>query len=123
MKRLLVTDDEDVLRMLIVDTLEDEGYEIDEATDGEEALNMYEEQHYDLLILDYMMPRMTGLEVLKKVREKPSNHTHQKILMLTAKGQATDKQEMFENGADSILIKPFSPLELIDTVKNLIKVD
>ncbi|GAE25428.1 response regulator receiver [Halalkalibacter wakoensis JCM 9140] len=121
MKRILVTDDEDVLRMLIVDTLEDEGYEIDEAGDGEEAMEMYNQKQYDLLILDYMMPNMTGLEVLKKIRESATTATHQKILMLTAKGQAQDKQEMLDSGADSILIKPFSPIELIDLVNDLVK--
>lgn len=121
MKRLLVTDDEEVLRMLIVDTLEDEGYEINEACDGEEALQMQAEDDYDLVILDYMMPKMTGIEVLKKIRESSSNEHYQKVLMLTAKGQTEDKQEMCNSGADAILIKPFSPLELIEIVNDLIE--
>ncbi|GAE33539.1 response regulator transcription factor [Halalkalibacter akibai] len=119
MNKLLVTDDEEILRMLIVDTLEDEGFDIDEASDGEEALSFLEQKEYALLILDYMMPKLTGLDVLKKVRANPVT-SNQKVLMLTAKGQAQDKQEMLDNGADSILIKPFSPKELVETVKDLI---
>jgi DNA-binding response OmpR family regulator len=119
MKKLLVTDDEDVLRMLIVDTLEDEDFEIDEACDGKEALELLEKNEYALLILDYMMPNLTGLDVLKKVRGNPLL-SKQRVLMLTAKGQVQDKQEMLDNAADSILIKPFSPMELIDTVHDLL---
>jgi len=119
LNKLLVTDDEEILRMLIVDTLEDEGFDIDEASDGEEALSFLEQKEYALLILDYMMPKLTGLDVLKKVRANPVT-SNQKVLMLTAKGQAQDKQEMLDNGADSILIKPFSPKELVETVKDLI---
>ncbi|WP_390185884.1 response regulator transcription factor [Halalkalibacter alkalisediminis] len=66
------------------------------------------------------MPKLTGLEVLKKVRKNPSS-SHQKVLMLTAKGQAQDKQDMLDSGADSNLIKPFNPMELIDTVRDLLK--
>lgn len=118
MKRILVTDDEEVLRMLIVDTLEEEEYEIDEAANGEEALELLEKNNYELLILDYMMPQMTGIEVLQEIRQR-IELKHQKVLMLTAKSQAKDKEEMLNSGADSILTKPFSPLELLDTVEEL----
>ena len=68
LKRILLAEDEEVLRMLIVDTLEDEDYTVDEAADGSEAIDFLQNHHYDLVILDYMMPVYTGLEIIEKVR-------------------------------------------------------
>ncbi|MCM3216210.1 response regulator transcription factor [Niallia taxi] len=122
MKRILLAEDEDVLRMLIVDTLEDEDYTVDEAPDGEEALQLIEKHDYDLIILDYMMPIMTGLEVIQKVRANDAKK-HLKILMLSAKNQASEQNYILEVGADYFMAKPFSPLALLDKVGDILDED
>lgn len=71
MAKILIAEDEEVLRMLMVDTLEDEGHELDEAADGREAVDHIMENDYDLILLDYMMPLLTGLEVIERVRNSP----------------------------------------------------
>ncbi|OLS38217.1 response regulator [Alkalihalophilus pseudofirmus] len=118
MKKILVVDDEEILRMLICDTLEDLGYEIDEAEDGHEALKKVELQSYDLMVLDYMMPNVTGIEVIERL----SKETKKKlpILMLTAKAQAADRKVVLEKGADYFMSKPFSPSELASVVEEIL---
>lgn len=118
MKRILLAEDEEVLRMLIVDTLEDE-YLVDEAQDGEEAFQLINKNQYDLLILDYMMPIMTGLEVIEKVRVDKEKE-HLKIMMLSAKSQASEQQAIIEAGADYFMAKPFSPLDLLEKVGEIL---
>lgn len=122
MKKILLAEDEDVLRMLIMDTLEDEGYEIDEASDGGEAETFSASMEYDLILLDYMMPVKTGLEVIKTIRINETNRDT-KIMMLTAKSQKTDEKTILEAGADYFLSKPFSPLLLVETVKEILNPD
>lgn len=112
MKRILLAEDEEVLRMLVVDTLEEYDYIIDEATDGGEALEYIQSNHYDLMILDYMMPVYTGLELIEKIRELEKNKEHTKILMLSAKSQMDEQEKVLKAGADYFMAKPFSPLEL-----------
>jgi CheY-like chemotaxis protein len=119
MARILLAEDEDVLRMLVLDTLEDEGYTIDEATDGDEAYQKIMNTEYDLVLLDYMMPGMTGIEVIEKVRQHPDKQ-HLKIMMLTAKSQQSDRERAEEIGANYFFSKPFSPLELIDVVGGIL---
>ncbi|MEK3989058.1 response regulator transcription factor [Robertmurraya sp. FSL R5-0851] len=109
MKRILLAEDEEVLRMLVVDTLEEEDYEVDEAADGTEAVQLFEENSYDLLVLDYMMPGLTGLEVIDHVRQKDKDV---KILMLSAKSQQYEQEKVIEAGANYFMAKPFSPMEL-----------
>lgn len=100
-----------------MDTLEDEHYQVDEAADGKEALQCIEENEYDLLILDYMMPMMTGLEVIEKVRETDKRI---KILMLSAKSQQSEQEKVMEAGADFFMAKPFSPVQLLEKVKEIL---
>ncbi|MCA0988600.1 response regulator transcription factor [Guptibacillus algicola] len=116
--RILVADDEEILRMLIVDTLEDNGYEIDEAEDGREALNLINTHTYDLVLLDYMMPEMTGLEVIETVRAAGKEDV--KIMMLTAKAQKKDEEIAKDAGADYFISKPFSPMNLLETVEAIL---
>lgn len=116
MKKILVADDEDILRILIADTLEDD-FEIEEAEDGKEALEKIRENDYDLIILDYMMPYLTGLEVLEQVR-KEGNDT--RVLMLTAKAQDADREQAIQKGADFFMSKPFSPMDLLGLVEKIL---
>jgi two-component system, OmpR family, phosphate regulon response regulator PhoB len=122
MKKILLAEDEDVLRMLIMDTLEDEGYDIDEASDGGEAESFADSVKYDLILLDYMMPVRTGLEVIGSIRKSELNAST-KIMMLTAKSQKSDENTILEAGADHFLSKPFSPMFLADKVKEILSED
>ena len=116
MKKILVADDEDILRILIADTLEDD-FEIEEAEDGKEALQKIRENEYDLIILDYMMPYLTGLEVLEEVRKDQNNTL---VLMLTAKAQDADREKAMLKGANYFMSKPFSPMELLELVEKIL---
>lgn len=117
MGKILLAEDEEVLRMLIVDTLDDGDFEVDEAADGQVALDLFFKNDYDLLIVDYMMPGLTGLEVIQKVRETNSSV---KILMLSAKSQEFEKKKVLEAGADFFMAKPFSPLQLLEKVEEIL---
>lgn len=118
MRRILVVDDEEILRMLICDTLESFGFEIHEATDGEEALVKMNSNDYDLVILDYMMPQLTGLEVLEQLTTEYKEKAT--IVMLTAKAQKSDQQIALEKGANYFISKPFSPIKLKAFVEELV---
>lgn len=119
MAKLLVAEDESALRMLLSDTLEDEGYETELACDGEEALNMILSGAYDLVILDNMMPKLTGYEVIEKVRNLPGKE-RVKILMLTAKSQQTERDKVLLAGADDFMSKPFSPFALVEKIGEML---
>ena len=119
MTRILLAEDEDVLRMLIVDTLEDEGFQIDEATDGEEAVELAQLSKYDLILLDYMMPGKTGLEVIQTIRENEMNK-QTNVMMLTAKSQQSDQKAAMDAGANYFFTKPFSPMELAEKVREIV---
>ena len=116
MKRILLAEDEEVLRMLVVDTLEDEDYKVDEAADGMEAVQLLESNTYDLIILDYMMPGYTGLEIIEKIQSSEIKNQG-KILMLSAKSQQFEQERILEAGADYFMSKPFSPLKLIEKIE------
>ncbi|AZB44194.1 response regulator [Bacillus sp. FJAT-42376] len=119
MARILLAEDEEILRMLVLDTLEDDGHEIDEAHDGEEALQKIKANEYDLIILDYMMPVYTGLEVMEMVRGL-AGKKHARILMLSAKSQASDQQAALQAGADYFMAKPFSPIQLSAKIEEIL---
>ena len=116
MKTLLLADDEANLRMLARITLDDPDYRILEAADGTTALTLARAEHPDLLVLDWMMPGLTGIEVARQLREDP-NTSGIPIIMLTAKGQASDKEQGQASDAYAYLVKPFSPLELLEKVE------
>ena len=114
-RSVLIVDDEQHIRLLIEQTLEellDEGVELYTASDGDEALAAIEAQSPDLVFLDVMMPRRNGLEVARAVRDELGKaDTH--IVLLTAKGQAVDREAGLAAGANRYLTKPFDPDELL----------
>ncbi|MCH4886698.1 response regulator transcription factor [Acidaminobacter sp. JC074] len=116
-KKLLVVDDEPVLLKGLKYSLEQENYEIDTAVDGEEAYDKAINETYDLIILDLMLPKMNGLEVCKKIREK----SMVPIIILTAKGEDSSKVLGLEYGADDYLTKPFNVLELKARIKAILR--
>ena len=116
---ILVCDDEAPLRALVRATLEDGGYEIAEARDGEEALRVARRVRPDLILLDAMMPGRSGFDVLRELRSNPGL-TSTRIVMLTASVQEADREAAAAGGADRFLAKPFSPLELDRLVRELL---
>ena len=119
MAKVLIADDEPALRFLITSTLEDEGYELLEASDGLQALDLILKEKPDLVILDVMMPGLTGYELCTRIR-KDTGLNHIIVIMLTAKGQEQDHQQSIQAGANLYMRKPFSPFELIDNVASLL---
>lgn len=120
MKTLLLADDEPNLRMLARITLEDPKYRIIEAADGASALELARVEHPDLLVLDWMMPGMSGIEVARSLRQDPATASIP-IIMLTSKGQEADKEQGRAVGAFAYLVKPFSPLELLEKVEQVLQ--
>ena len=115
--KILVVDDEKVIVKGIKFNLENDGYEVDVAYDGAEAVEMAQQTEYDLIILDIMMPKMDGLEACMHIRETSSVP----IIFLTAKVEDMDKLLGFENGADDYVTKPFNILELKARVRALLR--
>ncbi|PTY78646.1 DNA-binding response regulator [Heyndrickxia sporothermodurans] len=115
--KILVVDDEDRIRRLLKMYLERENYYIEEAGDGESALQMALEHDYDCILLDLMMPGKSGIEVCKELREKKATP----VIMLTAKGEEANRVEGFEVGTDDYIVKPFSPREVVLRVKALLR--
>ncbi len=115
-KLLLIEDDPDV-RALLATFIQDEGYELNMAFDGLEGLKAFMLNEPDLIILDYMLPKLNGLEVLKRIRET----SQIPILMLSARDQDVDKALGLEIGADDYLGKPFSLIELSARIKALLR--
>jgi DNA-binding response OmpR family regulator len=119
MKTILLADDEANLRLLVRITLDDPGYCILEAADGTSALELAQKERPDLLVLDWTMPGINGIDVAKVLRQHPAT-AHIPIIMLTAKGQETDKVQGHGVGANAYLVKPFSPLELLRKVQEVL---
>ncbi|TRX65820.1 response regulator transcription factor [Carboxylicivirga sp. M1479] len=118
MKRILVIEDEPDMQSGIKDNLEFEGYEVDTASDGKEGLQKILNDGFDLVLLDVMLPLMSGFDVCKKVRHE-NNETP--IIFLTAKGEEIDKVIGLESGGDDYLTKPFSLRELMARVKAVLR--
>lgn len=120
MKRVLIVEDQSDIRKLIRMTLEFEDYEIHEAADGAAGLRLARDLVPDLMLLDVMMPgEIDGLQVCQAVKTDPATRDV-KIVLLTARGQARDREAGDRAGADQYLVKPFSPLQLIDTIERLL---
>lgn len=117
MNPILVIDDEERIRHLVRMYLEREGYSVEEAENGREALDKFRKRDYSLLIIDLMMPEIDGWRVCREVRESSDIP----IIMLTARGEEFDRVLGFELGADDYLVKPFSTKELVARVKALLR--
>lgn len=115
--KILVVDDEARIRRLLKMYLERENYKIEEAENGDEAIDKALGDDYDLILLDLMMPGTDGIEVCRQVRDKKATP----IIMLTAKGEEANRVQGFEVGTDDYIVKPFSPREVVLRVKALLR--
>ena len=115
--KVLVVDDERIIVKGLRYSLQQEGYEVECAYDGEEAVNAIREKHFDIVLLDVMLPKLSGFEVLQQVRE----FSDVPIIMLTAKGDDMDKILGLDYGADDYVTKPFNPLEVKGRIKAIIR--
>ena len=116
-KRVLVVDDEKLIVKGIRFSLEQDDMHVDCAYDGEEALELAQENHYDIILLDLMLPKIDGLEVCQQIRE----FSNVPIVMLTAKGEDMDKIMGLEYGADDYITKPFNILEVKARIKAIMR--
>ena len=118
--RILVVEDDDALGTLLRYNLEREGYAVALATDGEEALIQAEEQLPDLVVLDWMLPRVSGIEVCRRLRQKPLSR-NVPIIMLTARGEESDRIRGLDTGADDYVVKPFAVTELSARIRAVLR--
>lgn len=118
--KVLVVDDSDVLRKITVYNLKKLGMEVEEAVDGVEGLEKMKTWRPDVVILDIMMPRMDGFTVLKEMKKDDSTRDIP-VIVLTAKGGQNDEQIAISLGAKRVMTKPFSPTQLLEEVKNVVK--
>lgn len=116
--RILLVEDEENIRAGIKLNLELEGYEVIEAEDGKKAINRFENEHFDLIVLDVMMPELNGFDVCEQIR---LTNTQVPILMLTAKAEPADRVAGLKKGANDYLPKPFVLEEFLLRVQNLIR--
>lgn len=115
--KVLVVDDERIIVKGLRFSLQQDGYEVDCAYDGEEAVSMIRAQSYDIVLLDVMLPKLDGFEVLQQVRE----FSEVPVIMLTARGDDMDKILGLDYGADDYVTKPFNPLEVKGRIKAIIR--
>lgn len=116
---LIIEDDPSIVEMLRYN-LEKSGFEPLVAMDGEEGVMMVEEESPDLVVLDWMLPLMSGIEVCRRIRRRPESKDLP-IIMLTAKGEEADRVRGLENGADDYVVKPFSPSEMMARIKAVLR--
>lgn len=117
-ERILVVEDEEALLMTLSDRLASEGYKVDCARDGEEGLNRASSGDYDLITLDLMLPKKSGFDVCRDLRQRGITTP---VLMLTARGQTVDKVVGLKLGADDYLTKPFESIELLARIEALLR--
>ena len=115
--RVLIVDDEERIRDMIIEYVSLEGYIIDEATNGLEALDLFKQNTYSVIVLDVMMPKMDGWSTCREIRKTSTVP----VIMLTARGEEYDKLFGFELGVDDYMVKPFSPKELLARIKAIIR--
>ena len=118
--RVLIVDDDPLIRDLVRAVLEDASYDLDEASSGEEALRVAARRHPDVVLLDVMMPGLNGFEVAEKMKHD-AQLSDAVVIMLTAKDAPEDRARGLDAGADVYFTKPFSPLELLTTISGAIR--
>lgn len=118
MTRILVTDDEQKIREMIRKYAEFEGFTVDEAKDGFDAVNKADKEKYDLIIMDVMMPNLDGFSAVKEIKKKDPNVP---VIMLSALGEEYDKIHGFDVGVDDYVVKPFSTKELMMRIHAILK--
>lgn len=118
--KVLIIEDEDALSTILEYNLAKENFEVALATDGEEGLLKVEEFGPDIIILDWMLPKVSGIEVCRRIRSKPESRNIP-IIMLTARSEEADRIRGLETGADDYLTKPFSTAELIARLKAILR--
>ena len=117
---ILVVEDEDALATLLQYNLEKEGYRITLAADGEEALTLASEQTPDLVVLDWMLPKVSGIEVCRRLRARGETR-NTPIIMLTARGEESDRVRGLDTGADDYVVKPISMTELAARIRAVLR--
>lgn len=117
---ILVVEDEEALSLLIRYNLEKEGFEVKCVDDGAKALDEIDKKIPDLIILDWMLPEMTGIEVCNEIRSLESTRDVP-VIMLTARSQEADRLKGFGSGADDYMTKPFSPKELVARIRSVLR--
>jgi two-component system phosphate regulon response regulator PhoB len=117
---VLVVEDEDALATLLQYNLDKEGYSVRVAMDGEEALMLADEAAPDLVLLDWMLPKVSGVEVCRRLRARPATR-NTPIIMLTARGEEGDRIRGLDTGADDYVVKPFSMVELTARVRAVLR--
>lgn len=115
--KLLVVDDEELIRNVIKEYAKVENYEVDEASDGDEAAEKALENDYDVIIMDIMMPKRDGFSAIKEIKQEKDTP----VIVLSARTMEEDKLNGFDLGIDDYVIKPFSPKELIARIKAVTK--
>ena len=120
MERILIVDDEPDIRDVLRITLEGEGYSVHEAADGQEALEMVQKHSPQLILMDFKMPRLDGRQVCQ-ILKKDILLQHLPIILLTSKGEVTDKVRGIDAGADDYVVKPFDPMELLARVRMILR--
>jgi two-component system phosphate regulon response regulator PhoB len=117
---ILIVEDEEPIITLVRYNLEREGFRVAAARDGEEGLVMIAEEEPDLVVLDWMLPFVSGIELCRQIRRRPETR-HLPVIMLTAKGEEADRVRGLESGADDYVTKPFSPQELLARVRAVLR--
>ncbi len=120
MSRILIIEDDPSLVELLKYNLEAEGFDVSVARDGEAGLEAIDTQDPDLVVLDWMLPNMSGIEICRQMRQRTATRSTP-VIMLTAKGEETDRIRGLETGADDYIVKPFSPAELTARIKAVLR--
>ncbi len=117
---ILIVEDEAALSTLLTYNLEKEGFSVRVAGDGEQAIDALAEEQPDLVLLDWMLPHLSGIEICRRIRRDPAT-SGLPVIMLTAKGEESDRIRGLDTGADDYVTKPFSPAELVARVRALLR--